>query len=299
MRSPVAPSKSEQGPYSTWSPQALELSRRLDVSLLGREPISYHRAFVEAYVPNHSSLIPPEVAEELLSLGCPRGPQRVCDYVPAVLPELLIDLSWNSSRLEGNRYSLHAAEDLLRNGGIALDADAVMLLNHKAAIEFLVDCVRQQGFSTLVVQNLHALLMQDLLPSGMLGSIRRIPVGIEGTRYSPLQAAGVLEQMLNFIVDKAILIQHPVEAALFLWVNLAYLQPFADGNKRTSRLAANIPLLINNCMPLSFLDVEPRDYARAMLGVYELQDVALAVDLLSWTYRRSIERYSALIKSKG
>lgn len=169
-----------------------------------------------------------------------------------------------------------------------------MLLNHKAAIDFLVDCLPREGLSSLVVRNLHALLMQDLgLGSGMLGAIRTSPLGIAGTLYAPMQEADRLEEMLGSIVAKASIIRHPIEAALFLWVNLAYLQPFENGNEGTSRLAANIPLLLHNCAPLSFVDVAPDDYACAMFAVYELQNVALAVDLFSWTYRRSMNKYPA------
>jgi Fic family protein len=105
--------------------------------------------------------------------------------------------------------------------------------------------------------------------------------------------------MASLIIVKAQHIKNPVEAAFFLWVNLAYLQPFEDGNKRTSRLAANIPLMLYNCAPLSFLDVDPRDYAKAMLGIYELFDVTIAVELFAWTYRRSIRKYQVILESLG
>lgn len=122
---------------------------------------------------------------------------------------------------------------------------------------------------------------------------------ISDTVYVPTQVPSVLEEMLGTILGKAKLIKNPVEAGFFLWVNLAYLQPFEDGNKRTSRLAANIPLMLYNCAPLSFLDIEPRDYAQAMLGVYEFLDMSRAVDLFAWTYRRSIEKYVVILESMG
>lgn len=105
--------------------------------------------------------------------------------------------------------------------------------------------------------------------------------------------------MLGQVVDKARPIKNPVEAAFFLWVNIAYLQPFEDGNKRTSRLCANLPLMLSNCAPLSFLDVEADDYAMAVTGVYERLDVTLAVELFAWTYRRSIEKYKVVLESLG
>lgn len=230
-----------------------------------------------------------DVAEELYRLCHVQGPPASVDARMA-FAQLLVDLAWNSSRLEGNHYSLHAAEELLNGGVIRCDVDTVMLLNHKAAIEFLVDCVPQEGLSSGVVRNLHAILMQDLVPdNSSLGAIRKSPLGIAGTLYSPMQEPDILEAMLESIVAKAGLIENPVEeAALFLWVQLAYLQPFEHGNAPTSRLVANITLLLYNCVPLSFLDVTQYDYARAMLGVYEFRDATLAVDVLSWTYRRSV-----------
>ncbi len=169
-----------------------------------------------------------------------------------------------------------------------------MLLNHRSAIEFLVDLVRKEGLSSGFVRNLNAILMQDLVPdSGSLGAIRKGPLGIAGTLYSPLQEPDVIKAMLKSIVEKAAHIKNPVEAALFLWIQLAYLQPFEHGNELTSRLAANIPLLLHNCAPLTFQDVTRDDYALAMLAVYELRDATVAAELLSWTYQHSVRIYTA------
>ncbi|MGD7388783.1 Fic family protein [Ralstonia pseudosolanacearum] len=217
-----------------------------------------------------------------------------------VFAQMFVELAWNSSRLEGNRYSLEATEELLSGGAVRCDVDTVMLLNHKAAIEFLVDRVSQDGLSCGLVQNLNAILLQDLVPdNGMLGAIRKRPLGIAGTLYSPMQEPDVIKAMLESIVSKANLIENPVEAALFLWVQLAYLQPFEHGNALTSRLAANIPILLHNCAPLTFQDVTRNDYARAMLAVYELRDATLAADLLLWSYQRSTGKCAAARGSGG
>jgi fido (protein-threonine AMPylation protein) len=221
-------------------------------------------------------------------------------YARKVLEQLLIDLSWSSSRLEGNRRTLLETEELFTRGTEDGDLDSVMLLNHKRAIEFLVDAVPEYGLTDPLIRNLHSLLMQDLLsdPRG-LGEIRSKIVNIRDTVYVPSQVPKLLESTLNEIIGRSKLIKNPVEAAFFLWVNIAYLQPFEDGNKRTSRLAANIPLMIYNCAPLSFLDVNLGDYALAMMGVYEQIDTALAADLFAWTYRRSIRKYAVVLDSVG
>lgn len=288
----------ETGADPSWSPAAIELGKKLDMPLAARDPVTYRREFVESYVPNESWLMPQALAEELYLSGRLREQQPAGTYARKVLEQLLVDLSWSSSRLEGNRYTLLATEELFKRGTAGTDADAVMLLNHKTAIEFLVDAVPIQGLTTSLVRNVHAVLMQDLLADiDALGAIRNKLVNISDTVYVPTQVPAVLGEMLETILAKARLIKNPVEAAFFLWVNLAYLQPFEDGNKRTSRLAANIPLMLYNCSPLSFLDVAPSDYARAMLGVYEFRDVALAVDLFAWTYRRSIKKYVVVMES--
>lgn len=295
---PIAEKSAKLGP--NWSAASLKLRHQLMLPLAARAPVSYRRDFVDAYRPNDTSLLPPELAEELVALGRLPGQLPAGTYVRKVLEQLLIDLSWSSSRLEGNRYTLLDTEELFKSGAAATDSDAVMLLNHKAAIEFLVDAVPVQGLSTSLIRNLHAVLMQDLLADvASLGAIREKVVNISGTTYVPNQVPMVLHEMFEQIILKAQHIKNPLEAAFFIWVNLAYLQPFEDGNKRVSRLAANIPLMLYNQAPLSFLDVGREDYALAMMGVYEARDVSMAVDLFDWTYRRSQTKYTVVSESLG
>jgi fido (protein-threonine AMPylation protein) len=295
-----APTQSNSPTGPLWSADSLLLQQRLAVPLGAREPVTYQRSFVEAYRPNESALLPASLSAELTQLGRMQGQQPAGTYARKVLEPLLIDLSWASSRLEGNRYSLLATEELFKSGVAGGDMDAVMLLNHKSAIEFLVDAVPTYGLSMGLVRNLHSVLMRDLLPdTNALGSIRNKVVNISDTVYVPSQVPTVLQEMLEAIILKAQQVKNPIEAAFFLWLNLAYLQPFDDGNKRVSRLAANIPLMLYNQAPLSFLDVAPQDYASAVLGVYEFRDVAMAVDLFDWTYRRSIKKYTVVLEAMG
>ncbi len=269
----------------------LDLDRKIDMLPAARDPVTYRREFVESYVPNESWLMPQDLAEELYRVAPPREQRPAGSAARKVLEQMLIELSWSSSRLEGNRYTLLATEQVFKRGTAGNDTDAVMLLNHKAAIEYLVDAVPLQGFSIALVRNLHALLMQDLVAdTEALGVIRQKLVSISGTSYVPTHVPAVLDEILKAILAKARLVKNPVEAAFFLWVNLAYLRPFEEGNNPTSRLAANIPLMLHNCAPLSFWDIAPHDYAQAMMGVHELQDVSLAVDLFARTYRRSMEK---------
>lgn len=301
LRATVQVAGSFSAPVSPgWTTPARRVFEQLNRPLGARDPVTYRRRFVDDYDPNESFLLPRDLAAALAQEGKMPGQQPAATYARKVLEQLLIDLSWSSSRLEGNTYSLLATEELFKSGAPPTDSEGVMLLNHKRAIEFLVDAVPAYGLTDGVIRNLHAMLMQDLLtdPSG-LGAIRNKVVNISDTTYVPSQVPQLLDEMLSLVIGKAQHIKNPAEAAFFLWVNLAYLQPFEDGNKRTSRLAANIPLMLYNCAPLAFLDVDPHDYAKAMLAVYELLDLTIAVELFAWTYRRSIRKYQVILEAMG
>ena len=292
-----------QNPQATnkpsWSTGSRTLRALLEAPIGSRTPASYHRSFVDNYLPNQSSLLPLQLAQSLFADGRSQGQQPAGTYARKVLEQLLIDLSWQSSRLEGNRMSLLDTRELFMKGRSAgEDRDSIMLLNHKDAIEFMVDAVPEYGLTVSVVRNVQSILMQGLLENlQSVGAIRKTIVNISGSTYVPSQAPQLLEEMLEHIVDKARSVNNPLEAAFFLWVNIAYLQPFEDGNKRTSRLCANLPLMLANCAPLSFLDVEPADYAMAVLGVYERRDVTIAAELFEWTYRRSMAKYKVILET--
>ncbi|MFC4435143.1 Fic family protein [Cupriavidus respiraculi] len=281
-----------------WSAASLRLASVLRRPLMTRDIATYQRGFVDGYVPNRDSLLPRDAADDLAMRARLRGQQPAGTYARRVLEQFLIDLSWSSSRLEGNRFSLVDTRKLFLSGLPGSNADAVMLLNHKRAIEFLVDAAPRGGLTTLLVRNLHGFLMRDLLDdTGSLGAIRNRAVYIGQSTYLPSNVPHVLDEMFRTILEKADRIANPVESAFFLWVNLAYLQAFEDGNKRTSRLTANVPLLLRNCAPLSFLGVDANDYAMAMMGVYERLDTSMAIDLFTWAYGRSIDRYASVLEA--
>lgn len=301
MQAVTKPATPPAGQGFQFSGDCQSVINQLTAPIGTRKPVAYQRSFVEGYVPNQSALVPLAMAQELFEQGRTPGQQPAGTYARKVLEQLLIDLAWHSSRLEGNRKSLLDTQALFERGrSPGDDEDALMLLNHKDAIEFVVDEVPHYGIRDVVVRNIQSLLMNGLLRhSDALGKTRNTVVSITDSVYIPLQAPQLLDEMLASIVDKCCQTKNPIEAAFFLWVNIAYLQPFEDGNKRTSRLCANLPLLLQNCAPLSFLDVEQADYALAVLAVYELQDVSLAVELFEWTYRRSIDKYTVVLEAMG
>jgi Fic family protein len=175
-----------------------------------------------------------------------------------------------------------------------------MILNHKGAIEFLIDSANEIGFNRYTLLNLHALLCDNLLEDPTAsGRLRTIPVGIGHTTFLPLEGPHRIEECFDQVMDTAAAIRDPFEQAFFAMVHLPYLQPFVDVNKRVSRLAANIPLIQHNLCPLSFVDVSQATYISAMLGIYELNRIELLRDVFVWAYKRSCARYSAVRQSLG
>lgn len=267
--------------------------------LIQRIPVGYVASFLDGYRPNHDFYLDARLRARLNGLGRAPGAERPAGtYARQILGRLLVDLSWASSRLEGNTYTRLDTLNLIEYGRRAPGKDqreAQMILNHKAAIEMLVDNVEQIGFDRYTICNLHALLADNLLadPSAA-GRLRKIEVAISGTVYQPLAIPQQLEQYFDLLLAKASEIADPFEQAFFVMVQLPYLQPFEDVNKRVSRLAANIPFIKHNLAPLSFVDVPERDYIDGILGMYELQRVELTRDVFAWAYERSCQRYTVV-----
>ena len=286
------------------SPEAEVLKQAVRAPIQERQPVGYQRAFLDDYRPNVTCYLPAQTRQHLLDVGRPPAGQRLAGtYARTIYSRLLIDLSWNSSRLEGNTYSLLETERLLESGEAADGKDVVeaqMILNHKAAIELLVDEADEIGFNPYTILNLHALLTDNLLADPQAGgSLRHIPVGVEGTVYHPLEVPQLVEECFELILHTAAAIRDPFEQAFFALVHLAYLQPFQDVNKRVSRLAANLSLVRGNLCPLSFVDVPERAYVDGVLAVYELNRVELLREVFVWAYERSSARYSAVRQSLG
>jgi Fic family protein len=269
-----------------------------------RIPVAYHREFLENYQPNETSFLSNSDKAKLLAIGKTRGEhQPAGTYVKQILQRLLIDLSYNSSRLEGNTYSLLDTERLIKYQETPDDKTAKetqMILNHKAAIEFMVQSAEDLEISRYTILSLHALLSDNLLPdSAASGRLRSIAVEIGGSVYTPLAIPQLIEEMFEMIIAKANQIDDLFEQSFFLMVHLPYLQPFEDVNKRVSRLAVNIPLNSNNLSPVSFAQVPGDLYFCGMLGVYELNRVELLKDVFIWAYERSAARYAAVQQTLG
>jgi len=191
------------------------------------------------------------------------------------LERLGIDLSWKSAQIEGNTYTLIETETLLKDLREAKGRsreEAQMLLNHKSALKAILERPNYfERMSLARLEDIHGVLVEgmDVAPS-----LRHRRVRITGTVYQPLD---VESQIREAVEDACTLIngkQNPYEKALLALLLIAYIQPFEDGNKRTSRLAANALLLAYGCCPLTFRSVEANDYRAALLLFYEQNNLS-------------------------
>ncbi len=296
------PALLESGPiHLSWNSR--DIIRKLAEPQEKRIRVGYNRNFLDSYQPNTSSYLSKEEKEKLATMGITSQMEAPAGtYAKQILERLLIDLAWNSSRLEGNTYSLLETHRLLKEGikpSEKTPIETQMLLNHKDAIEFLVNESPDIGINRYTILNLHALLSDNLLPDrASSGALRKHAVGINGSGYTPANPP-LLEEMFSLLIEKGSAIENPFEQAFFLMVHLPYLQPFEDVNKRVSRLAANIPLNKKNLAPLSFIDVPDKLYIKGLLGVYELNRIDLLKDVFLWVYERSARLYAAHRQTLG
>ena len=186
------------------------------------------------------------------------------------MERLGIDLSWKSSQIEGNTYSLLETERLLRESKTAdgkTKEEAVMLLNHKDALRFVLDNPDYLQHLTIShIEDIHQLLTKEL---SVDRGIRHRRVGITGTNYHPLDNEFQIREALHDTCDLINSKENVFEKALLTLVLLSYIQAFSDGNKRTARITSNAILIANGYCPLSFRSVDSIDYKKAMLIFYE------------------------------
>ncbi len=287
--------------FSQESKNALDF---LQSSIHYRTIVSYKKSYIEQYVPNETDYVSKELREVLFREGKRYNSALAAGtYARQICQRLLIDLSYNSSRLEGNTYSMLDTQKLVEEGISAegkVQAETVMIMNHKEAILFLVENAPEIELNNFTLFNLHYLLSQDLLANhDACGNIRSREVVIGESTYKPLSNPHALREQLELILLKARKIENPFEQSFFLLVHLSYLQAFEDVNKRTSRLACNIPFIKQNLCPLSFTDVTHDDYTAAMLAIYEKNEARPLLDLFCWAYIRSCEQYGIVKQSLG
>lgn len=281
------------------SADSQDIFNYINQPLEARKPVGYQQDFLNSYHPNKTWYLSESLRRQLHKMGKTTDNQEPAGtYSRAILNRLLIDLSWASSHLEGNTYSRLDTRKLIDYGKSAQGKATIetqMILNHKSAIELLVENIDTAEFNRYTLMNLHSALSENLLPNPAdEGRIRQHAVDIGKSVYRPLSALVQIEEALDVLLNKASQISDAFEQSFFMMVHLPYLQPFADINKRTSRLTANLPLFRANLCPLTFLDVPEQAYSRATLGIYEMTRVELLRDLYVWAYERSTQEYLAI-----
>jgi Fic family protein len=191
------------------------------------------------------------------------------------LERLAIDLSWKSSQIEGNTYSLLETERLLKDRETAsgkTKEEAIMLLNHKDALDFIIE---QPDYliplTVSKIEDIHSILIKDLAISR---NLRKRRIGISGTNYRPLENEFQITEALSQMCDLVNKKENVFEKTLLTLVLISYIQPFMDGNKRTARIVSNAILMHHHYCPISFRTVDSVDYKKALLLFYEQNTIS-------------------------
>lgn len=208
------------------------------------------------------------------------------------MERLGIDLSWKSSQIEGNTYTLLETERLLRESKTAegkTREEAVMLLNHKDALSFVLDNPDYLKELTVShIEDIHQLLTKEL---SIDKGLRRHRVGITGTNYHPLDNEFQIREAMRDACELINSKSNIFEKALLTLILLSYIQPFSDGNKRTARITSNAILIANDYCPLSFRSVDSIDYKKAMLIFYEQNNLYAFKQIFMEQFEFAVKEY--------
>lgn len=208
------------------------------------------------------------------------------------MERLGIDLSWKSSQIEGNTYTLLETERLLRESKTAAGKtreEAVMLLNHKDALSFVLDNPDYLKELTVShIEDIHQLLTKEL---SIDKGLRRHRVGITGTNYHPLDNEFQIREAMRDACELINSKSNIFEKALLTLVLLSYIQPFSDGNKRTARITSNAILIANDYCPLSFRSIDSIDYKKAMLIFYEQNNLYAFKQIFMEQFEFAVKEY--------
>jgi len=267
-----------------------------------RPHVTYDPARFRSYDPDAAPWLDPTaralMAESVGQGGLDLDPST---YTREIAERFLIEMSWASSALEGNTYSLPETEALIKYAEVAggkSDLEVQMILNHKQAIGWVIDNIEMAQITPETVMRLHAMLMRTLVRQNNLGAIRRDPVSITTSSYVPSSDHAELSMGLSELCWKVSKTNDPFEASFALLAGIAYLQPFIDGNKRTGRLLSNIPLLTSGLPPISFIGVGRAAYGIGMTTWYELADTKYLGKAISEGYAITAPSYLVATTTK-
>ncbi len=205
---------------------------------------------------------------------------------------LNIDFSWKSSKIEGNTYSLLETEQLIKNQKEAAGhpkEEAIMILNHKKALDYIGSKKKDfQKVSVSKIENIHSLLVDGL---NVTKNLRKSLVGITGTNFKPLDNEFQIREALEKACQKVNITENVFEKAVILMLLIVYIQPFVDGNKRTSRLSGNAILQSFDSCPLSYHSIDEVEYKKAILLFYEQNNISYFKELFLKQFEFAVENY--------
>ena len=267
-----------------------------------RPAVRYSPDLLDAYEPNRSFLLTREQQQTLSRLGNVTGIKAPLEGKPyeRILSTLMIDLSHASSNLENVKISWLDTKTLIEFGEIPnglTEKQLQVVLNHKTAISYLVEHGKNLSLCKRDLMDVHKLLLHGLIAdTSALGALRKKVVGFEDSRYLPPDTPQQLKEYSETFCDKVVRIECPHEQAFFTMIFIPYIQPFQDGNKRTSRIAMNIPLVKNELAPFSFTDIGRRDYMFGLLAFYERGKHHFLAQYFTDAYVKSATRYTELVQ---
>lgn len=261
-----------------------------------RKPVVYNPDLLRWYDPTSESLLGSSYQEKILPMINQISTLSTIDYLSnrRWIETMLIDISYQSSKLEGNTYSYLDTEVLIKYHESASgksELDTQMIINHKEVIEYCINNKNDITLDKKTFCEVHTLLGQWLLDDNDLWVFRQIPVQIWWSTYQPLEWWSLLLWEFSLFIDKLNQIVNPFEQSLFIMVFIPYFQAFLDINKRTSRICANIPLIKAWYPVISLLQASARDYIDAILAIYELNDISLMRNLFVTNYILNAHRY--------
>ena len=290
-----------------FSAQALRALDHIRQPKVRRPPVEYNHTLLADYTPNKTRYLPVTSAQRLERIGKRTGlAGQAGTYVLKIYDQLLLDLSFHSSRMEGNTYSHEQASRLIHKQLPAADRsdeETTMILNHKDAIEYLVKRVHSDKLSVELILTLHALLSENLVSYGYAGAIRDTDVLIGDSTYVPLSGEGEgkfrLTENLNLLVTKANAIDNIFERSLFLLLHVSYLQAFIDVNKRTARLVCILPMIKNDYIPISFVGVDQNTYVSCLISFYETGAWQPMAEYFADSYEKACQQFSEAARQTG
>ena len=289
---------SGRGPSTTYSITAAAKQLKLydPTAYLQQEPDSRQAQFT-SFMPSHLARLANAWSgkdlDRIERLAADYRSRLGSDVASRELERFIIELSWKSSKIEGNTYSLLDTEQLIKGSVEAAGhsrEEAVMILNHKTAFDYIWQHKRDYGrLSRMAIEEIHQLLTQDL---GINRGLRQLPVGITGTVYVPpasqAEISSHLEQIISVVND----CREPVIRGLIALVGISYLQPFADGNKRTARLVSNALLIAHDYPPLSYRTVDENTFKGALILFYEQGPADYIKDVFLRQFEFSAKNYN-------